>query len=83
MYEISVISRKMILIGPNFSFEVDPDPELDPDLGMDLDQPWIWIWVISIPAVWEVIRAPDPDPQIRGIKTPLVSTYMYVLLSHN
>ena len=53
----------MSLIGRNFSFEADPDPELDPDLGMVLDPSWIQIQAIPIPALLEVIPAPDPDPQ--------------------
>ena len=63
MCEIIVISRKISLIGPNFSLEADSDPELDPDLGMDLYPTWIRIQAILIPALLEVIPAPDPDPQ--------------------
>ena len=74
-WEISDILRKISLIGPNFSFEVDPDPELDPDLGMDSDLPWIRIQVILILALLEEIPAPDPDPQKSGIITPLVPSH--------
>ena len=45
---------------------------MDPDLGVDPDPPWIRIHMIPIPALLDVIPAPDPDPQKSGVVTPLV-----------
>ena len=44
---------------------------MDPDLGVDPDPPWIRIHMIPIPALLDVIPAPDPDPQKSGVVTPL------------
>ena len=54
--------------------EVDPDPEMDPDPVVDSDPAWIRIHVIPIPALLNVIPAPDLDPQKSGIVTPLQFT---------
>ena len=47
---------------------------MDPDLGVDPDPPWIRIHMIPIPALLDVIPAPDPDPQKSGVVTPLIPT---------
>ena len=52
--------------------KLDPDSEMDLDPGVDLDPAWIRIPAIPIPALLDVIPAPDLDPQKSGIITPLV-----------
>ena len=49
-----------------------PDSEMDSDPGMDSDPAWIRIHAIPIPALLNVIPAPDLDPQKSGIITPLL-----------
>ena len=44
---------------------------MDLDLGVDPDPMWIQIHVIPIPALFNVILDPDPDPAKNGIVTPL------------
>ena len=51
---------------------------MDPDLGVDPDPPWIRIHMIPIPALLDVIPAPDPDPQKSGVVTPLVLGRMVI-----
>ena len=54
---------------------------MDPDLGVDPDPPWIRIHMIPIPALLDVIPAPDPDPQKSGVVTPLED--IFGILSRN
>ena len=50
---------------------------------MDPIPAWIRIRVIPIPALLDVIPAPDPDPQKSGIVTPLVHTAKAAKLSRD
>ena len=45
---------------------------------MDPIPAWIRIRVIPIPALLDVIPAPDPDPQKSGIVTPLVWSIFHI-----
>ena len=55
-----------------------PDPKMDSDPGADSDPAWIRIHAIPIPALFDVIPAPDLDPQRNGIVTPLLGTSVTV-----
>ena len=56
--------------------KLDPDSEMDSDPDVDSDPAWIQIHAIPIPAHFDVIPAPDLDPQKSGIITPLVMIIM-------
>ena len=56
---------------------------MDPDLGVDPDPPWIRIHMIPIPALLDVIPAPDPDPQKSGVVTPLIIMYYRAFCQHH